>query len=166
MDKPRVYLESSVVSYRVARPSHDVVVAGHQKITHLWWNNHIEEYEVCISESVLQEIQRGDPSAAKERIGITSGFHLLPVSADVEPLAADYMRELQLPQRALYDAIHIATASVHCVEYLLTWNCRHIANAHLRRRISEINTRMGVFTPVICTPEELLDEDDLPEPDL
>ena len=166
MDKPRVYLESSVVSYRVAWPSRDVVVAGHQKITHLWWDNHLNEYEACISEFVLEEIQRGDSGAADEQMRIASDFPILPASAEVEPLAACYMRDLQLPQRALYDALHIATASVHGIEYLLTWNCMHIANAHLRRRLSEINMRMGVFTPIICTPEELLDEDTLPEPDL
>ena len=166
MDKPKVYLESSVVSYRVARPSHDVVVAGHQKLTHLWWDNHLSEYEVCISEFVLEEIQRGDVDAASERVRIAADFLILPATAEVEPLAAEYMRELQLPQKALYDAIHIATASIHGVEYLLTWNCRHIANAHLRRRISEMNTRMGIFTPIICTPEELLDENDIPEPEL
>ena len=166
MDKPKVYLESSVVSYRVARPSHDVIVAGHQKVTHVWWDNHLTEYEVCVSEFVLEEIQRGDADASSERVKIASGFAILPASAEVAPLAAEYMRELQLPNKALYDTLHIAIASVHGVEYLLTWNCRHIANAHLRRRISEINMRMGIFTPIICTPEELLDEDDIPEPDL
>jgi len=99
-------------------------------------------------------------------MSVVSDFPILPAPAAVEPLAACYMRELQLPRKALYDALHIAMASIHGIEYLLTWNCRHIANAHLRRRISEINTRMEIFIPIICTPEELLDENDIPEPDL
>ena len=166
MDTPTAYIESSVVSYRTARRSRDVIVAGHQELTHLWWDNHLGEYEAHISEFVLTEIQRGDADAASERMRLISGFAILPASEEVEALAAEYVRELQLPRKALYDALHIAIASVHGMEYLVTWNCRHIANAHLRRLISEINVRMGVFTPIICTPEELLDDDEFPEPDL
>lgn len=164
LEKPKAYIETSVVSYRVARPSQDVTVASHQKITRAWWEKHLHEYDACLSAFVLQEIQRGDPDAVAERLKVAAEFSILPASAEVDSLAIAYMAELPLPEKALYDAFHIAVASVCAMDYLITWNCKHIANAHLRRGIAEINLRMGVSTPIICTPEELLDDDTIPEP--
>ena len=163
MDKPSIYVESSVVSYHTARASRDLLVLSHQEITRVWWEQHLHTCEPCISGVVLQELGRGDPDAAAERLEAVSEFRVLPLLPDVEPLAALYVSELPLPQTSMYDALHIALASVHAMDYLVTWNCKHIANAHLRRRLSDISQRMNMTIPVICTPEELLDEDIIPD---
>jgi predicted nucleic acid-binding protein len=160
--KPSAYIETSVVSYYTARRSRDLIVAAHQEITYAWWDGHLHEYAAYVSQVVLEEIRRGDPAAATERLAAISEFQVLPASPEIEPLAESYLTELRLPQDALYDTLHIALASVHGVDYLVTWNCRHIANAHLRKRLAEINVRLGVSTPIICTPEELLDDDSIP----
>ena len=166
MDKPKAYIESSVVSYYTAHRSRDLIVMAHQDITHTWWEKHLSKYEVCISAVVLDEIGRGDPEAASERLQAVSGFPVLPIRPEVEHLAALYDRELQFPGKSLRDTLHIALASVHAVDYLVTWNCRHIANAHIRRGLAELNRAEGISTPIICTPEELLDDDAIPPPKL
>jgi len=167
MDKPRIYLESSVISHRTARPSRDVIALSHQEITRVWWDNHIHEYELYASQVVLDEIRRGDPVAAAERLKVVARFPLLPLGPEVERLAAIYQEKLRLPEKSLRDTLHLAVASVHDVDYLVTWNCKHIANAHIRRQLQELNYGAGVHTPIICTPEELLDEDDdIPYPEL
>ena len=156
-DKPTLYLETSVVSYLTARPSRDVVTLGHQEITRLWWRNCLFNYETFISQVVLDEAGRGDPQAAQRRLKVLEGFPTLGVSPDVERLAALYMKELQMSDQEARDALHISLASVWAMDYLLTWNCQHIASGRVRRHVREINTREGVFMPTICTPEELLD---------
>ena len=156
MDRPRVYIESTVISYYVARPSRDVVALAHQEITRGWWRDCLPDYDVCISEVVLEEIRRGDAGAAAERLRAVSSFPLLPIVPEVEELAAVYAKDLEFPEKSLRDTLHIAVASVHGADYLVTWNCTHIANAHIRRRLAEINTSEGVPIPIICTPEELL----------
>ena len=167
MDKPRIYMESSVVSHRTARPSRDVIALSHREITRVWWDNHIREYNVCVSQVVLDEIRRGDPEAAADRLKAVSGFPLLPLGPEVERLAAIYQEKLRFPEKSLRDTLHLAVASVHAVDYLVTWNCKHIANAHIRRQLQELNNGEGVCTPIVCTPEELLDDnDDVPSPEL
>jgi predicted nucleic acid-binding protein len=158
MDKPRVYVESSVVSYYVARPSRDVIVLAHQEITRDWWDHCLAKFDPYISEFVLEEIQRGDAQAAERRLAVVSEWSLLPVVPSVEHLVTVYATELHLPEASYRDALHIAMASVHGVDYLVTWNCRHIANAYVRRRLADINVLEGVSVPIICTPEELLDD--------
>ncbi len=160
MDKPEAYVESSVISYRSARPSRDVIVLSHQEITRIWWEKHLHEYSVFISEVVLDEIRRGDHEAASERLSLVSSMPLLTIEPDVERLALIYQEKLQLPAKSLRDTLHLAVASVHAVDYLVTWNCKHIANAHIRRQLAEINNSEGISTPTICTPEELLDDED------
>ena len=163
MNRPTVYIESSVVSYYTARQSRDLLVLSHQEITRVWWEEHLDTYEPCISGVVLQELRRGAVDAATLRLAAVSDFRMLPLPAEVESLAAVYVSELGLPEASTYDALHIAVASLHAVDYLVTWNCKHIANARLRRGLADINQRMGVSIPVICTPEELLNEDIIPD---
>ena len=163
MDQPRLYIESSVVSYRAARPSRDVVVLAHQEITRAWWERCLPQYDVCISQIVVEEIRRGDPVAAARRLDSVSSFYSLPTSREVEELAAIYLDELVFPEKALRDTLHVAVASVHNIDYLVTWNCAHIVNAHIRRRLAEINLREGVSIPIICTPEEMVNDDETEE---
>jgi len=157
--KPKLYLETSIVSYLKSHPSRDIVILAHQEITRRWWNNCLTNYDVFISEVVLEEARQGNAEAAKERLAVLAKFPGLSITKDVEHLAAIYMRELTIPAKAARDALHIALASVHDMDYLLSWNCKHIANGFIRRRIREVNTREGYSIPTICTPEELLDED-------
>jgi len=167
MEKPKAYLESSVVSYRTARPSRDVIVLSHQEITRIWWQKHLHEYSLFVSEVVLDEIRRGDSVAASERLNMVSEIPLLTIGPDVESLALVYQAKLVLPEKALRDTLHLAVASIHAVDYLITWNCKHIANAHIRRQLAEINDSEGIHTPIVCTPEELLDDDDdIPSPEV
>jgi len=153
---PRVYVETSVISYLTSRPSRDIIVAGHQQITREWWETRRGDFEAVASQLVLQEASAGDPSAAQERLAVLSDLALLETSEDALALAADLIEPGPLPRTAAEDALHVAIAVINGVDYLLTWNCRHIANASLRRQIEEICRLHGYEPVIICTPEELL----------
>jgi len=159
MEKPSIYLETSVISYYTARRSRDISSIYHQDITRSWWESYRHNYTVYISAAVIDEIRRGDTEAANQRLKSVDEFVLLPILPECEQLAFRYARDLKLPAKALYDALHIAIATVHEVEYLVTWNCAHIANAHIRRGLQQINESEGRPSPVICTPEELLQDE-------
>ena len=153
----RVYVETTFVSYLVARPSRDVVIAGHQQVTHEWWNVHRNSYELCVSQLVLQESGAGDPEAAQERLNVLQSMTFLETTPEALILAKELIRAGVLPAKAANDALHIAIAATQGVSYLLTWNCRHIANATMRPLIEFTCTTSGYRAPIICTPEELLE---------
>ena len=152
---PTVYIETTVPSYLTAWQSRDIVRAGQKQITRDWWR-HRDEYELRVSSLVLAECGAGDPDAAADRLTALAGVLILELSADAEALANILMRDVPLPENAATDALHIALAAVNGVEYLVTWNCAHIANATLRPRIEAVCRRAGYEPPVICTPQELL----------
>lgn len=158
--KPTVYIESSVISYHCARPARDVIVLARQELTRYWWESCLFDYAPFISVFVLEEISKGDSEAAQKRLQSVADFPQLPIIPEIEPLFSLYVKELQLPERAYRDALHIAMASVHKIEYLVTWNCAHIANAVVRKKLAQINMIEGIGLPVICTPEELTNEED------
>src|SRR5262249_6790590 len=133
--KTRVYIETTVVSYLQAKPSRDVVIAGHQQTTHEWWDAHRDGYELCVSLLVLQEAAAGDPHAAQERLAILKLMTPLETTESALALAKDLLAAGALPPKAAEDALHIAIAAANGVPYLLTWNCRHMANATMRPRI-------------------------------
>ncbi len=155
--KQTVYIETSVVSYLTARPTRDIITAGHQKITLEWWGRSRPVYECCISPFVIEEISRGDSVAIQKRMDAVSDMHILEVNTEVMSLAALYHRHLEIPEKAKADSYHMAIATVHEIDYILTWNCRHIANGRIIRRVEELNRKKGIRTPVICTPEELME---------
>lgn len=157
--KPTLYMETSVPSYFTARPSADLVVATHQHLTREWWEKRLSSFEVYVSELVYDEVQRGDAEAARRRLDVIDRFSMLIVAAEAETLARQYLRELPLPERALADALHLAVASLNGMDYLVTWNCRHIARGSVKRMLPQINAGQGLDTPTICTPEELLYDD-------
>jgi len=154
----RVYLETSVVSYLTARPSQHLVTAAHQLITTRWWEARRSELEIWTSELVLEEASRGDREAAAQRLALLEGIPLLQITSEASKLASAIVKAHLLPDRAFADALHIATASVHSLEYLLTWNCSHIANAELLPRVTVLVEEAGFKMPFVCTPEELLGE--------
>lgn len=152
----RVYIETSFISYLTARPSRDVVVAGHQQTTHEWWDTQRDKYELCVSELVFQEAGTGDPQAAQERLEKLKSMTELVTTKEALELAKELIRVGALPAKAGEDAVHIAVAATNRVRYLLTWNCRHMANATMRPLIDSTCTAKGFQAPIICTPEELL----------
>jgi hypothetical protein len=153
----RVYIETTVVSYLTARPSRDVVIAGHQQVTHEWWDTRRENYELCVSQLVLDESGAGDPEAAQERLEVLRPMLVLETTAEALELAKELLRAGALPAKAADDALHIAVAATRGVPFLLTWNCRHLANAAMRRVIEAVCKAKGYTAPIICTPEELLE---------
>ena len=153
--KPTVYLETSVVSYLAARPSRDLIVAAHQQITSVWWEKQRPHFDFLVSPFVVDEVRQGDPTEAARREKLLAGMKVLDISGEVLELAEEYNRILQLPIRKKVDALHLATASWHGVNYVLTWNCKHIASAQVRRALFVINAARKLSIPVLCTPEEL-----------
>ena len=152
----RVYLETTIPSYLTAWPSRDLIIAGHQQLTKEWWRTRRKEFELCISQFVLDEASAGDAEAAEERLAILRPLPLLNISDAVLPLAAAILQSGCIPAKAARDAAHIAISAVHRIDFLLTWNCAHIANAQIVKKLQEICAQQGFPCPVVCTPEELM----------
>jgi len=155
--KEKVYVETSVVSYLCSRPSRDLIVAASQEVTHEWWDKERSHYDLFVSEFVLSEIAEGDRVAALKRQEVVQGIAILTASEASERLASKIMKGLKLPGSIADDAAHISIASVQGVDYLLTWNCAHIANPHWLAKLVGIITACGYVMPVICTPQGLLE---------
>jgi predicted nucleic acid-binding protein len=155
--KPGVYLETSVISYLVGRLSRDVVVLGNQELTREWWTTRRVAYELFASEVVIGEAGLGDPDLARQRLEICDGLQLLAISAEAERLAPLLVKAAGMASNAATDALHMAVAAVHGMDYLLSWNCTHIANATIRRAIDKQCRASGYEPPVICTPQELIE---------
>ena len=158
MIKPRVYLETTIPSYLTAWPSRDLVMAGHQQTTREWWNTRRDDFQLFVSQFVIDEAGAGDPDAARRRLEMLVNVPLLDPNEKVHALADDLMKRVPLPPKAAADSLHIAIATVNGMDFLLTWNCTHIANAALRAGIEGVCRENGYEPPVICTPEELLKE--------
>jgi len=156
---PTVYIETSIVSYLRQRPSPQVVMAARQLLTHQWWNDERDNYELVTSQFVLDEAAAGDPVLAAERLQSLDGIPLLPRDSQIGVIADEIMSRAILPPKAAVDALHIAMVAPHGIQYLLTWNCKHIANAKILPRIHEVLTELGCSIPIICTPEEMVDDD-------
>ena len=152
----RIYIETTIPSYLTARPSRDVVQAARQQLTREWWDVERRNYDLCISQIVLDEAAAGDSEAAQRRMAVIDTLPLLDLTFEVDGLAETIMQSGLLPASASRDAVHIAVTAVHQVHFLLTWNCRHIANATIFRDLQHVIMSAGYDMPVICTPEELL----------
>ena len=152
-----VYIETTVVSYLTARPSRDLIIAAHQQITHDWWDTYRANYELCVSQLVLDEAGVGDAQAAQERLLVLRPMLVLETTAEALELAKELLQAGALPAKTADDALHIAIAATKAVPYLLTWNCRHLANAVMRPVIEAVCLAKGLKAPIICTPEELLE---------
>ncbi|MDQ6630794.1 MAG: type II toxin-antitoxin system VapC family toxin [Verrucomicrobiota bacterium] len=156
--KAKVYLETSVISYLTARASRDVVASACQKMTQDWWEKRRVKFQLYISELVINEIERGNATAAKRRMDCVVDMTRLEITAEIQDLAQQFVRKNSLPAKASADALHIAIATVHGMDYLLTWNCTHIANAEIMPVIASICAVAGFKSPLICTPQELMGE--------
>jgi predicted nucleic acid-binding protein len=154
--KPKVYLETTIPSYLAGSPSRDLVIAAHQQITREWWDAR-GRFSLFISQVVFQEVNSGDDEAAARRLRFVEDIPTLQLTGEVRELAHDLLSQKALPAQAAVDALHVAVAVVNGMDYLLTWNCTHIANATVRSRIERVCRSKGYEPPVICTPEELLE---------
>jgi hypothetical protein len=153
--KSKVYIETTIVSYLTARPGRDLVIAAHQQLTQEWWTNRRDDFELYASQLVVQESSAGDAQMAHLRLAALDEISLLNVNQDAVNLARILVSKGPIPKKAAVDALHIAVATVHGMDYLLTWNCRHIANAEMQTAVAAISRASGYEPPVICTPEEL-----------
>jgi hypothetical protein len=158
--KSRVYIETSVVSYLTALPSSDLVRAAHQQLTTEWWTKR-EGFALFVSDAVLTEVRQGDPAAAARRLAAVDGLQVLAATREANELATALLTAAAMPRKAAIDAVHVAIATVNGMDFLLTWNCTHIANAVMRPRIETVCRDAGFDPPTICTPEELQPEEDI-----
>ena len=156
--KPKLYLETSIISYLTAQPSRDIVTAARQQITREWWQNRRERFDLYISEYVVGEARLGDTGAAELRLQALEGIALIQLSEEAVLLAEELVAKGPLPEKAALDALHIAAAVSAGVEYLLTWNFKHLANAAMRSKIESMCRWRGYEPCIICTPEELSEE--------
>ena len=155
--KSKIYLETTIISYCVARPSRDLITAAHQQITQEWWEDQKQYFDLYVSELVLQESQMGDAQAIQRRLELLASFPLLQLTEDAARLAQALLNAKAVPMKAVGDALHVAIATVNGMDYLLTWNMKHIANAMVRNAINVVCRTYGYEPPIICTPEELLE---------
>ncbi len=151
-----VYIETTVISYLTARKSRNLVVAAHQAITRNWWKSRRRGFDLYCSQAVIREAKAGDKRAAAKRLAALEDIPLLEINESAKQLASALVEVAKLPKRATEDALHIALAAAHGMDYLLTWNCKHIANAEIRNIVAAVSYEHGYGAPVICTPEELM----------
>jgi hypothetical protein len=151
-----VYIETSILGYLTARPSRDIVVAANIEVTKEWWNIRRGDFQLYSSQAVVKETSQGDVVIASQRLEILANLSLLDLNQAVLDLAEQFLERSNLPAKADIDAVHIAPATVHGMDYLLTWNCKHIANAQIQGKLAEISLDFGYELPILCTPYELL----------
>lgn len=154
---PSVYIETTIISYLIAKPSRDLIIAAHQQITIEWWTDTRPQVDCYISPFLIDEASRGDATYAQKRLDEIVDFTVLEVNEEIEDLAQKYFAALQIPEKAKIDAFHLAVAAWHKTDYISSWNCKHIASGRVQKMMQEINLRFGVHTPIVCTPEELME---------
>jgi len=155
--KPSLYVETTIIGYLTSRVSNLLVAAANQQITRDWWDGHRGDFDLFISRFVVDECAAGDSEGASERLEKIKGIPHLNVTEEVMRLADALLAKVPLPTKAEIDALHVAVAAVSGIQYLLTWNCKHIANASLRPRIESVCRDLGFEPPCICTPQEIME---------
>lgn len=158
VEKKTVYIETSIVSYLTARPSNDLLVAARQKGTIDWWDTQRSRFDLYASDVVIAEAEGGDPGAAIRRLNALHGIPILEATDEVVAFARALIEKGALPAKALGDSLHAAIAAVNDLDYLLTWNYRHLDNAEMKPLIRSVCAIHGFTCPEICTPQELMGE--------
>ncbi len=153
-----VYIETSIAGYLTVRPNNNLILMANAQATREWWDTCRKQFTLYISQVDLDEVVRGDVEIATKRLEILRDFPLLEVNEAVQNLAAQFLTKSNLPLKAADDALHIAVATVYGLDYLLTWNCRHIANAQIQKKLLQISNDSEYELPTICTPYELMAE--------
>lgn len=154
--KPTVYIETTIPSYLVARPSAELITNADQVLTNRWWDQRRGHYEMVTSQYVLDEAAVGDQEAAAKRLNALQGIRLLEIDDKVITLAQTFVSENIIPAKASIDAGHIAVAARHHVDFLMTWNCTHIANADIQKSLGHVVRAAGYDLPLIYTPAQML----------
>ncbi len=155
----KVYIETTIPSFIITKPSRDISILSHQEVTRDWWDNYRKQFELYVSQAVINEITLGDRNLAQKRIDIVKGLTVLQFNDNIFELGSKYLKKLNFPEKILGDAFHIAFAVFYKMDFLLTWNCAHPAIANTRIKLAELNLQLGYKTPDICTPEELMGGD-------
>ena len=151
-----VYLETSFISLLVGNPSRDLIIAGNQQTTQDWWRLRRAQFVCVASTEVVREAGDGDPREVLKRQGILGQLTILPFSSEADRRMRALLATRALPPKAQADAAHLAIAAASAVDYLLTWNCRHLANAQILTRLEQEAQRLGWKLPKVCTPAELM----------
>jgi hypothetical protein len=157
--KKRIYVETTVVSYFTARPSRDLMIAGHQEVTRELWPQLADQYEAYVSALVYEEAGKGDPEQARVRLAAMTPFRMLDIDDEARALAEKILAGKGVPQEYPEDALHIALASVNGIDVLITWYFAHLNNPFTRMMVRQIVENEGFWCPEICSPEELLEID-------
>jgi hypothetical protein len=155
--KPTLYLETTIPSYLKARKSRDIIQTARQQITAEWWDKRLDDFDIFLSQIVIDEANEGDPVASAKRMELIKAFPLLEITEEVRDLANVIIVGQIIPEKATRDALHVAVATYHEMSFLLSWNCKHIANAEIIKKLQKTIADEGFELPVICTPEELLE---------
>ena len=156
MLNPSIYLETSIIGNLTNRPSSNINIESHRQLTLRWWNEQRNAYHLVIADPVMAEISRGDPIAVRERLRLVDGLTVLPMTPAIFDTSAELVRAHALPDRALVDAMHIATCCHYRIDILLTWNCNHIANPHILKSVRDLIRKVNLWMPEVATPESLL----------
>jgi predicted nucleic acid-binding protein len=143
-----------------SRPSNNLIIAGHQQITNEWWKKVRQKFDCFISEIVISEISRGDKKASSERLKAIKDINLLAYNAEIQELGSKYLNLLKIPEKSNLDALHLAVAVWYGIDFLASWNCKHIANAMINLKLRDYNFSNGLNSPILCTPEELMEVND------
>ncbi|MSV35864.1 MAG: DNA-binding protein [Bryobacterales bacterium] len=154
--KRKVYIETTIAGYLTARRNSDLVIAAHQALTVEWWANHRHRFDLYVSDIVLCEAARGDESAAAKRMVEQQDIDVLGLDERARELARVFIERRLIPATAVEDALHVAVATIEGMDFLLTWNCRHIANAEVAERLAGVCLELGYRMPILCTPEQLM----------
>ncbi len=151
-----IYIETTIPSLYVSRPSAQLIEAARQQMTRTWWDDHRHEFEIFSSQAVIDECSRGEAGKANERLAMLANVQLLDLDPQVAKVAIEFVDRQIIPTKAAEDALHIAATAVHSIDYLITWNFKHIANPRNWSRLADCLSSFGYPMPIICTPEELL----------
>lgn len=155
-----VFIETTIPSYLVAKESADPTIETFRTLTHMWWDEQKYQFDTVTSRLVLEECTLGDPTYAQLRREIMAPIPILTDLPEAQSFAKILQRALNIPDRAKADALHIAIAAAHGIQFLLTWNCKHLANPRLSGKIGELCTKAGFVAPIICTPNLMLGNPD------
>ncbi len=155
--KETVYVETSIFGYLAARSTTNLILAANMKITQDWWDTRRSAFTIYASELVEDEAARGDNAIANLRLDLLKSIMYLDITQEATELAQEFLQRSNLPSKAANDSLHIALATVYGLDYLLTWNCKHMANAQIQKKLSQISFELGYELPVICTPYELIE---------
>ena len=151
-----IYIETSILGYLTARSTDNLILAANVKVTQDWWDEHSTSLVLYASEIVADEASRGDATMANQRQNLLQSLIFLDLTDEAIALAQEFLQQSNLPPKASNDALHMALATVYGLDYLLTWNCKHMANAQIQRKLSQISLELGYILPFVCTPYEFI----------